>query len=477
MKTSDRTTEADRMAQQTVRALFVTPTWMATGETAAALVLADSIVAGGGEAWFLASTPAAQIVRPKYGDRVQEMTGDLASNQHHWRRMIEEIDPNVIVFSELRSILALRLNRQFPLADLSWLRELNEVDALLVALDHVGSTPSVQKMISRLSGHAFFRLISNAWRPIFERMVILLPCPLHEPGKVEGRQGHPYRSMAMPLRVDPAVRDQVRARYLGEDHAADGRLIFHSVPRWSFRLAKALKAPLYDNLSEFVAEYVADVEAPVTIVSVNDGTLLRPSPDKTVRVVNLAGLPLAEFDALMLSSDLVLTENIVSLTLAKTVGNAPGVALVNSSTLKEILAREPEGSEIRRLAMQMERRRAGSVYPHVMYPMKQQDQAAAATRSPRRRLFNAAAPSVPMPEEMIRAGSLPSSPFIRAELYGGQKTRDLFHGLLCDPARRAQARAEDEAFIARQNALEDGSSVLKRLLAGRTVGDTVIAHG
>lgn len=467
---------ADRMAEQKVRALFVTPTWMATGETAAALVLADSIVAGGGEAWFLASTPAAQIVRPKFGDRVQEMSADLAANQQHWRRMIEEVDPNVIIFSELRSLLALRLNRQFPLADLSWLRDLNRLDALLVALDHVGSTPSVQKMMVRLSAHALFRLISNAWRPIFERMCILLPCPLHEPGKVEGRQGHPYRSMAMPLSADPAVRAQVRARYLGEDHAEDGRLIFHSVPRWSFRLAKALKAPLYDCLSEILTEYVADVQEPVAIVSVNDGTLLRPSPGKRVRVVNLAGLLLAEFDALMLSSDLVLTENIVSFTLAKTVGNAPGVALVNSSTLKEILEREPEGSEIRRLALQMERRRAGSVYPHVMYPMKKQDQAAAA-RSPRRLLFNAAAPSVPMPEEMIRAGSLPSSPFIRAELYGGQQTRELFRDLLCDPARRAQVRAKDEAFIARQNALADGSAVLKRLLAGRTLGETVLANG
>src|SRR6185436_17654962 len=233
--------------------------------------------------------------------------------------------------------------------------------------------------------------------------------------------------------------------------------------------------PLYEHLSEILAEYVADVEAPVTIVSVNDGTLLRRSPNKALRVVNLAGLPLAEFDALMLSSDMVLTENIVSLTLAKTVGNAPGVAFVNTSTLKEILAREPEGSEIRRLALQMERTRAGSVYPHVMYPIKQQDKAGAAPS--RRRLFNAAAPSLPMPEEMIRAGSLPSSPFIRAELYGGQATRDLFRELLTDPARIARVRAEDEAFIARQNALEDGSDVLKRLLSGRTVGDTVIAHG
>jgi len=475
MAASIKSPQADRMAGQQVRALFVTPTWMATGETAAALVLAESIVAGGGEAWFLASGPAAQILRPKFGDRLQEMTADLAANQHHWRRMIDEVDPNVIVFSELRSILALRLNRQFPLADLSWLRDLNGLDALLVALDHVGSTPSVQKMMARLSSHALFRLISNAWRPIFERMCILLPCPLHEAGKVEGRQGHPYRSMAMPLRVEPAVRAQVRARYLGDKDAEDGRLIFHSVPRWSFRLAKTLKAPLYDCLAEILTEYVADVDEPVTIVSVNDGTLLRPSPNKRVRVVNLAGLPLAEFDALMLSSDLVLTENIVSFTLAKTVGNAPGMALVNSFTLKEILEREPEGSEIRRLALQMERRRAGSVYPHAMYPIKKQDKAAAS--SPRRLLFNAAAPSVPMPEEMIRVGSLPSSPFIRAELYGGQTTRELFHHLLSDPKRRAQARAEDEAFIARQNALEDGSAVLKRLLAGRTLGETVLVHG
>jgi len=463
------------VAEPKVRALFVTPTWMATGETATALALAESIVSDGGDARFLASAPAAQIARPRFGDRVREMTGDLAANQLEWRRLIEEVDPNVVVFSELRSFLALRLNRQYPLADLKWLRELNGLDALLVAIDHVGSTPSVQKLMARLSSHLFFRMIANAWRPIFERMCILLPCPLHEPGKVEGRQGHPYRSMTMPLRLDEDVRAQVRARYLGEGRQDEGALIFHSVPRWSFRLSKALKAPLYDYLGEILTEYLGDVAEPVTIVSVNDGTLLRPSPAKRVRVVNLAGLPLSEFDALLLSSDLVVTENIVSFTLAKAVGSVPGVALVNSWTSKEILDREPEGSEIRRLVAQAERRRAGSVYPHVMYPMRVQDKGAAP--SPRRLLLNASAPSIPLPEEMIRVGGLPSSPFIRAELYGGRETRDLFRDLLCDETRRRQVRAGDAAYLERQRALDEGAIVLKRLLAGRSLGDTVLVNG
>src|SRR2546425_10503601 len=151
--------ESTRVAEPKVRALFVTPTWMATGEAATAAALAERIGSGGGDAWFLASTPAAQIVRPQFGDRVQEMTGDLAANQLQWRRMIQKIDPNVIIFSELRSFLALRLNRQYPLADLRWLRELNGLDALLVAIDHVGSTPSVQKLMARLSSHLFFRMI------------------------------------------------------------------------------------------------------------------------------------------------------------------------------------------------------------------------------------------------------------------------------------------------------------------------------
>src|SRR2546425_2139962 len=451
--------ESARVAEPKVRALFVTPTWMATGETATALALAESIVSGGGDAWFLASTPAAQIVRPQFGDRVQEMTGDLAANQLQWRRMIQEIDPNVIIFSELRSFLALRLNRQYPLADLRWLRELNGLDALLVAIDHVGSTPSVQKLMARLSSHMFLRLIANAWRPIFERMCILLPCPLHEPGRVEGRQGHPYKSMAMPLRLDEDVRAQVRARYLGEGRQDEGALIFHSVPRWSFRLSKALKAPLYDYLGEILTEYLGDIDEPVTIVSVNDGTLLRPSPAKRVRLVNLAGLPLSEFDALLLSSDLVLTENIVSFTLAKAVGNVPGVALVNSWTAQEILDREAAGSAIRRLVTQAERRRAGSVYPHVMYPVRRPGKGEAPSSS-RRLLFDAAAPSIPLPDEMIRVGSTPSSPFIQAELYGGQETGDLFRALLCDETRRAQVRAEDEVYLERQRELPEGVTVL-----------------
>ena len=192
-------------------------------------------------------------------------------------------------------------------------------------------------------------------------------------------------------------------------------------------------------------------------------------------MVNLAGLPLSEFDALLLSSDLVLTENIVSFTLAKAVGNVPGVALVNSWTAQEILDREPEGSAIRRLVTQAERRRAGSVYPHVMYPVRVPVKGE--TPSPRRLLFDAAAPSIPLPEEMIRVGSTPSSPFIRAELYGGPETRDLLRALLCDEKRRAQVRAEDEVYLDRQRELPEGATVLKRLLAGRTLGETVLVNG
>ena len=472
--TASTQTESTQVTEPKVRALFVTPTWMATGETATALALAESIVADGGEAWFLASAPSAQIVRPQFGDRVQELSGDLAANQALWRRMIEEVDPNVIIFSELRSFLALRLNRQYPLADLGWLRDLDSLDALLVSIDHVGSTPSIQKLMARLSSHMLFRLIANAWRPIFERMRILLPCPLHEPRQVDGRQGRPYRSMTMPLRVDPEIRAQVRARHLGEGHD-EGALIFHSVPRWSYRLSRTLKAPLYDHLGEVLTEYLADIAEPVTIVSVNDGTLLRPSPTKRVRVVNLAGLPLAEFDALLLSSDLVLTENIVSFTLAKAVGNVPGVALVNSWTAQEILDREAEGSEIRRLVMRAARRRAGSIYPHVMYPVRRPGKGEAP--SPRRLLFDTAAPSIPLPDEMIRVGSTPSSPFIQAELYGGRETRDLFRALLCDETRRAQVRAEDEVYLERQRELPEGVTVLQRLLAGRTLGETVLVNG
>jgi len=69
--TASTQTESTCVAEPKVRALFVTPTWMATGETATALALAQSIVTGGGDAWFLASAPAAQIVRPHCGDRVR----------------------------------------------------------------------------------------------------------------------------------------------------------------------------------------------------------------------------------------------------------------------------------------------------------------------------------------------------------------------------------------------------------------------
>src|SRR5882672_2638951 len=196
------------MSGQGLRILFVTPTFMATGETATTLALAESVAAEGHDVWFLASPPAAQIVRPKFPDRVREMGQEIKSNQVLWRRTVADLRPEVVIFSELRSLLFLRMNKQCPLADLPWLKELDALDAVLIAIDHIGSTLAVEDMMAKTEKHPLGRLVVARWKPILERMSSLLACPLHEPAPVAGRRGVPYRSMALPLTIDTEERDR-----------------------------------------------------------------------------------------------------------------------------------------------------------------------------------------------------------------------------------------------------------------------------
>ena len=117
---------------------------------------------------------------------------------------------------------------------------------------------------------------------------------------------------------------------------------------------------LYRYLPTILDYYLRDL--PVTVVSLNNGSLLQPPPDAKVRFVNLAPVPEPDFEALLLGCDLVLCPNGVSISMGKAIcGLQPCAALKNSFRLLELVTRI--GPPLKGLILAMERERLGTVYP------------------------------------------------------------------------------------------------------------------
>jgi hypothetical protein len=155
--------------------------------------------------------------------------------------------------------------------------------------------------------------------------------------------------------------------------------------------------------------------------------------------------------------------------LAKVLGRVTGLVLINTFELEEILQREGAASPIRDLVLRMERRRAGSIYPHLIYPIRAEPWQFAGARQ-----TDPANRPAAIQQHHVRGNRFVSSPFLRAELYGGNETRALIQTLLSNSSARDAVRAQEMSYIERQKSLDDGLGALVKVLQGGANGHTVM---
>lgn len=422
-----------------MRVLFVVPVEVGSGEIVTCLHIGQRCVAAGDEILFLASQFGRRFLEPVFGTpRVAGLTTDGAANLGLWASTLEEFRPDAIVFADYP--LLFFGYGVTPLAEEpGWVESLETVEACLVTLDHFGFA---QRAMRLFVGPPHLTSQSLRFPAIPEGMRILLPCPMHEPGSLAGRRGEPFRYWDVPLAVSPARREAVRRKYLGA-RWADEALVFHSVSNWAWQSAEAFDLPLYRFMPRLLDDYFAGASRPVTIVSVNNGRLMQAAPGSRVRIVNLAPLPALEFESLVLSADLMLTDNRISISMGKAIcGLQTCAALKNSYRLLEILA--DADPPTRDVVLAMERARRGSVFPHEVYPSD---------------LRQALDDLV-----LYRENSLTRA-FKDVELYGGASTRATLTALLDEGPLRRTLRERAEAYVERLRGLPDSASVLRRIVA------------
>jgi hypothetical protein len=418
-----------------MRALFVTPVERGAGETVTAAHMADNVERRGGAVQLLASPFAAKLVGERFRARVHELTSDSSRNRGIWDATVASFRPDVIVFADYP--LLFFTTGVSPLASAGWEEELARADACLVTLDHTGFA---QRRTEIFFGPPHLSLHYEALPAPPERMHILLPCPMHEPSPLPWRKGHPFRYWRLPLTLPSERRSEVRKRYAVQ---GDDLLIFHSVPTWAWTAAQAHGLPYFSFLPELLEHHLGVLAPRVVLASVNNGSLLPRRSGAALRIVNLPVLRVEEYEELMFASDLMITENKISISLGKAVcGLHPCAAFKNSQTLRELLARLD--GRLREIVLAMERLKLGSVFPYEVFPSGMREE-----------LEQLA---------LYRDNSLTRC-FAELELFGGDSTGERLRGLLVEEEPRALLRDEQERYVERVRSLDDAHDALARLLA------------
>ncbi|HWD09069.1 MAG TPA: DUF6365 family protein [Actinomycetota bacterium] len=400
-----------------MRVLVVTPTQ--SSETVTAVHVARDLVAHGHEPAFLASPEARRQLPPGFRRRSFELTGDLAANFGIWTDALDTLSPQLVLFADY-PILAAPATSTPLSSHPGWAGSLEGLAACPVTLDHLGLGQCPEPLTvgpSHLGGQ------TATFPELPAGMRVLLPCPMHHPGPVEGRRGEPFRYWDLPLGVPEDRRRRVRQRYLDSDRDF---LVLHSVPAWAWKMAEALRLPYFRMLADIFGWYLGGAGRPVVVVSVNDGQLLgQPAAGGPVRILNTTAMAVDDFAELLFSADLVLTENKPSFTIGMAVcGLRPCAALRNSFPFAELGGCLP--APLGDWVAAMEWERPGAVFPFEVFPMG-------------------------LTGELDKLGLYRASALVGAfdelEIFGGEPTRRRLARLLTDPEARDELHARQLAYV------------------------------
>ena len=418
-----------------MRVLFVAPVEVGAGETVTVRHMAERLLRRGDQVRVLVTQLGRRLFGPELAAHIQSLSADGDANRALWTKSLRDFRPDVVVFADY-PLLGFS-SGVAPLWSAAWVRSLDDIAPCLVTLDHTGYA---QRPLGVYYGPPHLSFHYEAIPAIPRRMQIMLPCPMHAPVPVPGRKGRPFRSWDGPLAISPDRRAAIRRRILERE---DDLLIFHASARWAWQSAAAIGIPYYRLLPRILDIYFRELARPVTIVSVNDGALFDHRPGQSVRMVNLPSLPAPEYDDLLFASDLLLTENKISITLGKAISALlPCATLRNSYSLRELL-RSLSG-ELREIVLAMEAARAGAVYPYGVFPLGMDDEI------DRLGLYR---------DNLITCG------FRELELYGGAETGRALCGLIADPGVRQALRTEQAAYVDLLSRLASADEVLDRIVA------------
>jgi hypothetical protein len=398
-----------------MKILCVAPNPAGSGEAITAASVVRELARHGHEVRAFAHPFAARFFDP--ATLIEPFGATASRTEQTWLRLLRSFRPSTVLFADYALLFLSEHGRALLTPDGTG--ALDDVGDL-VTLDHLGlgqgaltigfGPPHLEPMPAFLPG-------------VPARMRRLLPCPVQSPAPVDGRHGEPCRYLQTTSPLPAARRRAARARFV---RSSEERLILHATPSWALAYCRRHGLPQPRFLARILRHMLGEPRRPVTIVCINAGDELPEcSSTGNLRILRAPQLPRAEYDRLLLASDLMLTDNRVSVGLGKACcGGVPGAAVRNSFRLPEIAGRADDSAE---LAVALDAERAGSVFPFEVFPIWSR-------------------------EDVATLGVFAANPLNECvtpvELFGGLATRHTLSELLWSEERRAALRPLQREYAA-----------------------------
>lgn len=420
---------AVRMAGRRERIMFVTPSELSSGEGVTVLQMCLTLTRAGHDVLVLASPFTARILAPRLTGRVRELGPDADINERIWQHALHVFRPHTVVFADYP--LLHFSSGVSPLLTDAWLASLSSLDAELVTLDHLGYA---QRAMQMHFGPPHLSLHSECTPVPMDRMRVLRPCPMNAPNADASRLGTPFRFATTVRTSSPKERKKTRLAYT----AGTSHLVVHTTPNWAWRIAEDWQLPHYPLLDRVLEQLFGTVERAVTVISVNNGTLLAERDTPTLTIRNSGQLQHHEYEALLDAADLLVTDNAISSTIGRVaLAGVPAVNLRNRRGLLDIV--RGNDTAARQLAYAMEAARLGSVFPFDVYPIWNES-------------------------DVSMLGLLRNNPVMECvtpvEIYGGASSAECMRATLEDETTRAAITQRQRAYRRQINALPDTLDVL-----------------
>jgi hypothetical protein len=411
--------------------LFVAPSQVSSGEAVTALHMAEWLSTERWEVHFLASDAIATFIRARLPDVVSTLGPDLERNQRTWETILRKFQPDAVVFADY-PLLAFGSGTA-PLRDDAWEKGIHRIDARLFTLDHLGYA---QRPRIVFFGPAHSTLALERTPLIPSRMRVLLPCPLHDPDS-NALQGRPFRHWNSQPDHNQLKSLNARTAYV---RSAEELLVLHLTSPWACQAAEVLRHPYYSLLPEIISDLLSGFSRPVTLLSVNNGSLLPQANSGKLRIINSGPVDPTQFERLLIASDLVITENRISVSLGKAICHLrPCAILHNSYSIRDVMDGKAGSSCI--LSEHMERRRFGSVFPFEVFPIWSRGD---------------------LEELGIFDDTCLKGAFAAIEIFGAEPAAHEFQHLLTDESTRQAMRAAQQSYLRRVSCLPAPHQVLEQ---------------
>lgn len=395
-----------------MKAIFIAPGGMGSGEMITAMTVAQQLIEKGVKCSFATLKSGAQFLQGKKFDTFI-FGPDKKKNILRFQDYIKKYSPNIIIFADYYLFHIDKNLRKFL-----WFGFLEDLNIPILSFDNLGlgrTYPSVPFIISPECFPSRKYKIDFAV-PSWVKSIIS-PCPPFTPCKRKDLQfGRIYDTKKL-------------TRYHNEGPIK----IVWPIPKWSLintALDKTLdKTPYYYMVASLLMWYLKNLNAKIELfcISPQSAFFSRCLIPSKIRLHLYHFLPPDQYITLLSSSDLLVTDNIISSTIGKAVlANIPVILLTNSLKIfkngDEIKILNPKGfsliPEFKEL-MRIVIKNLEQIYGQYFYTLC----------------------------DRIYKDSLFVDTFLQAEMFDAQGTKEIFQNVLFNTEFKENLKAKQNIYI------------------------------